>query len=217
MDTQKFIHVAPALLRVAWMAVILGMAMEIILVTLAAGFGTLRGTKPILADLLQKVSWSVIVCVGLAVGTLTRKMRGPAMGLSGLLAAPLAFLAATSVHKGVVHALDLAPSAGTGVSLVLIAIIKGCQYGSLGLILDWVARKPWGTLRAHLAMGLAVGLVFGSVILALTINAAPHRPPLPALMSRAANEYLFPIGCAFVVYVSKVLKQLGLKSEGVVT
>ena len=212
-DRQKFLNAAPALLHVAWLAVVLGVTMEIILVTLAAGFGTLRGTKPIAADLLQKVSWSVIVCVGLALGTLTRRARGTAMGLSGLLAAPVAFLAATSVHKGAVHALDLAPSAGTGVSLALIALIKGFQYGTLGLALDHIARKPWGGLKAYLSTGLAVGIVFGSVIIALVINAAPQRPPLPALASRAANEYLFPIGCAFVIYVSKVLKTVFMKVE----
>jgi hypothetical protein len=208
---------APALLRVAWFAVILGLLMEIVLVTLAAGFGTLRGTKPIVADLVQKVSWSVIVCVGLVLGAMTKKARGPAMGLSGLVVAPLAFLTATAMHKGAMHALSLAPSAGAGVSLVLIAAIKGVEYGSLGMILHWVAKKPWGGVKAYLATGLAVGIVFGSMIIALTINAAPKFPALSSFMPRAANEFLFPMGCAFAIYISHVMKRLGWKSEGVVT
>ena len=70
-----------ALLHVGWLAVLLGLVMEVILVVLAAGFGTLKGANPILADLVQKVSWSVVVCVGLAFGTTAKKARGPRWGL----------------------------------------------------------------------------------------------------------------------------------------
>jgi len=188
--------------------------MEVILVALAAGFGTLKGVNPILADLVQKVSWSVVVCVGLAVGTTAKKARGPLMGLAGLLAAPLAFMAARSLHEGAMRALEVASAAGPTPSLALIALIKGVQYGAFGLTLDWVEKKPWGGVAAYLATGLAAGIVFGGTLLALTIQAAPEMPPLPVLVSRAANEFLFPVGCAFVIYVSKVMKKLGGASEG---
>lgn len=203
-----------SLLHVGWLAVVLGLTMEAILVALAAGFGTLKGANPVLADLVQKVSWSVVVCVGLAVGTTAKEARGPVMGLSGLLAAPLAFMVARSLHKGAMQALAVAADAGPGPSLILIAILKGLQYGSFGLTLDWVAKKPWGGLPAHLATGLAVGVVFGGAMLALSIQAAPQTPPLPALVSRAANEFLFPVGCALVIYVSKVMKKTGGRPEG---
>jgi len=203
-----------ALLHVGWLAVLLGLVMEVILVALAAGFGTLKGANPILADLVQKVSWSVVVCVGLAVGTTAKKARGPRMGLAGLLAAPLAFMVARSLHKGAMQALEVAVAAGPGPSLLLIGLLKGLQYGSFGLTLDWVEKKPWGGLAAHLATGLAVGIVFGGAMLALSIQAAPQTPPLPALVSRAANEFLFPVGCAFVIYASKVMKRTGARPEG---
>src|SRR5207245_9110588 len=93
-----------ALLQVGWLAVLLGLVMEVILVALAAGFGTLKGANPILADLVQKVSWSVVVCVGLAVGTTAQKARGSLMGLAVLLAAPLPFIAAPSLHDGALQA-----------------------------------------------------------------------------------------------------------------
>jgi len=32
-------------------------------------------------------------------------------------------------------------------------------------------------------------------------------PPFPVLVSSATNEFLFPIGCALVIYVSKVMKK----------
>jgi hypothetical protein len=41
---------------VGWLAVLLGLTIEIILVALAAGFGTLKGAYPVLADLVQKIS-----------------------------------------------------------------------------------------------------------------------------------------------------------------
>ena len=203
--TKDSLHLWRALLRVGWMAVLLGLTMEAILVTLAAGFGSLQGTKPIVADLVQKVSWSVVVCVGLAVGAMAEKARGPALGLSGLIAAPLGFMVARSLHKGAMHALGLAGSTRPGLALVLIAAVKAVQYGSFGLMLDWIAKKPWGGLAAHLATGLAVGIIFGGGLLVLQIQAAA-QPPLPALISGAANEFLFPVGCALVIYVSKVMQ-----------
>ncbi|HEY3197958.1 MAG TPA: hypothetical protein VGJ57_08080 [Nitrospirales bacterium] len=213
MDTKKRFDAWLALLNVGWLAVLLGLTMEAILVALAAGFGTLHGTKPILADLVQKVSWSVVVCVGLAVGAMAKKARGPAMGFAGLLAAPLGFMVARSLHKGAMEALGLSASAGPGLALVLIAVVKGIQYGSFGLTLDWVGKKPWGGLAAHLLTGLAVGVVFGGALLALQVQAAAHWPPLPVLISRAANEFLFPVGCAFVIYVSKVMR-IALSTPG---
>ena len=213
METEKSFDASKSLLHVGWLAVLLGLTMEAILVALAAGFGTLKGANPVLADLVQKVSWSVVVCVGLAVGTTAKKAQGPLMGLAGLLAAPLAFMVARSLHKGAMEALALAADAGPGPSLILIAILKGFQYGSFGLALDWVAKRPWGGLSAHLATGLAAGVVFGGAMLALFVQAAPQTPPVPALVSRAANEFLFPVGCAFVIYVSKVMKKLSGRPE----
>ena len=213
METEKSFDGSKSLLYVGWLAVLLGLTMETILVALAAGFGTLNGANPVLADLVQKVSWSVVVCVGLAVGTTAKKARGSLMGLAGLLAAPLAFMVARSLHNGAKEALTVAADAGPGPSLILVAILKGFQYGSFGLALDWVAKRPWGGFSAHLATGLAVGVVFGGAVLALFVQTASQTPPVPALVSRAANEVLFPVGCALVIYVSKVLKKLGGRPE----
>ena len=207
MENEKSSDTWQSLLRVGWLAVLLGLAIEIILVLLAAGFGTLKGAYPVLADLVQKISWSVIVCVGIAVGTMAQKARGPLMGLAGLFAAPLAFVAARSLHKGALAALGVAAAAGPVPSLILIGALKGLQYASFGLVLNWVEKKPWGKLAAYLATGLAVGVVFGGTILALIIQAAPQMPPFPVLVSSATNEVLFPVGCALVIYVSKIMKK----------
>jgi len=207
MENEKSSDTWHSLLQVGWLAVLLGLAIEVILVVFAAGFGTLKGAYPVLADLVNKISWSVIVCVGIAVGTMAQKARGPLMGLAGLLAAPLAFVVARSLHKGALAALGVAAAAGPGPSLILIGVLKGLQYASFGLALNWVEKKPWGKLAAYLTTGLAVGVVFGGTILALVIQAAPQMPPFPVLVSSATNEVLFPIGCALVIYVSKVMKK----------
>ena len=79
METEKSFDASKSLLHVGWLAVLLGLTMEAILVALAAGLGTLKGANPVLADLVQKVSWSTSVCVGLAVGTTAKKARGSLM------------------------------------------------------------------------------------------------------------------------------------------
>jgi hypothetical protein len=207
MENEKPFDTWRSLLHVGWLAVLLGLAIEVILVVLAAGFGTLKDAYPILADLVQKTSWSVIVCVGIAIGTMAGKARGPLMGLAGLLAAPLAFVVARSLHKGAIAALGVAAAAGPGPSLILIGVLKGLQYASFGLALNWVETKPWGKLAGYLATGLSAGVVFGGTILALVIQAAPQMPPFPVLVSSATNEVFFPVGCAFVIYISKVMKK----------
>src|SRR5438128_1130412 len=93
------------LLRVAWLAVAIGCALELVLLAVSSGMGVLAGLKPFVADLVQKVSWSVIVCIGLAVGSAAGKARDLAMGLLGFISAPAGFYAARAIHKAVTQAL----------------------------------------------------------------------------------------------------------------
>ena len=64
--------------------------MEVLLL-LVSTFGDGFGLRPFVADLVKNVSWSVFVCVGLAVGTAVTQSRVPVMGFLGLISAPLAF------------------------------------------------------------------------------------------------------------------------------
>ncbi|HEY9421862.1 MAG TPA: hypothetical protein VIW92_10655, partial [Thermoanaerobaculia bacterium] len=122
-------------LRVAWLSVGLGIVLEIVLLVLAAFTDTGGASpKPFISDLAQKISWSFIVCIGLALGTTASKARPGVMGLLGLISAPLAFTVARSVHKGVNEALGLAATAG-GASVFLIAALKGVEYAVLGAVL----------------------------------------------------------------------------------
>jgi|AntDryMetagUQ889_1029465.scaffolds.fasta_scaffold00091_4 hypothetical protein len=130
-------RIGPKLARVAWLAILLGLAMEALLLLTAAGFGALKGVGPAVADSVKQVSWAVIVCGGLALGTAVSKLRAPVMGLLGLVSAPAAFNVARSLHEGTAAALDV-PSAAGGASVLLVAILKGVEYGCLGALIGWI-------------------------------------------------------------------------------
>src|SRR5262245_6922896 len=85
----KGVVLARRLLRVAWMSILLGLGVELLLVIIAAIFGAMTGAAPLIADAIQKVTWSVLVCSGIALGTAASKSaRAATMGLLGLLSAP---------------------------------------------------------------------------------------------------------------------------------
>ncbi len=197
------------LLRVAWLAVLLGFIMEGVLLLLGAGLGDLFGPGSVVAGFIKNVSWSVFVCVGLAVGTAVSKARVPAMGLSGLLAAPLAFEISRALHKGTLEALAVSGGGSDGASPVLIVVVKGLEYAALGMAIGWVGKRSWGGAAAHAGAGLAVGLAFGGTILALTMGASP-QPSLADLVTQGVNEVLFPVGCSLVLFSAGALgKRLG--------
>src|SRR5438309_5966989 len=75
-------------LHAAWLAILLGVLIEAALLILANVFSTYQTIAPFVSDLVQKISWSMIVCAALAVGTAASKLQGAVMGVIGLLAAP---------------------------------------------------------------------------------------------------------------------------------
>src|ERR671916_446097 len=180
------------LLRAAWLAILLGLVMEALLLLLGGALGDVLGLRPLVADLVRSISWSVFVCVGLAVGTAVAKARVPLMGVLGLLSAPLAFEASRVMHKGTLEALAATGEiASGGSSTLLVAVIKGLEYGCLGLAIGWVGTRPWGGAAAHAATGLAIGLVFGGSLPGLALVSAPEPLATADLVSRGFNEILF--------------------------
>lgn len=192
------------LLRVAWLAVVLGFVMESVLLLLGLGLGDLFGLGPIVAGLIKNVSWSVFVCVGLAVGTTVSKARVPTMGILGFLSAPIAFEVSRVLHKGTLEALAAAGDGSDGVSPLLVAFLKGLEYAVLGMAIGWVGGRPWGGAVAHMGMGLAVGFAFGGTILALNMGSTPQPPPTD-LLTQGVNEILFPVGCSLVLFSAGAL------------
>jgi hypothetical protein len=193
------------LLRVAWLAIGLGLLLQLTLLLVTAGFGKDISPRPLLAETLKTVSWSLLVCVGVALGRVAAKGRVPLEGVTGLLAAPLALLAANAVQKGVAEAVNAA-GVPAGPAPVWVLAIKAAEYGALGLALEWVGRRAWGSALGHLAVGLLVGVVFGGVFLTVVAQSAPTPLATPALLAKGLNELLFPVGCALVVFIAEVLR-----------
>ena len=137
----------PTLLRVAWLAILLGLLLQLALLLVAAGFGTDISPRPLLAETLKTVSWSLLVCVGVALGRVAAKGQVPLEGVTGLLAAPLALTAANTVQKVVAEAVDAA-GVPAGPAPLWVLAIKAAEYACLGLALNWVGRRAWHSARA---------------------------------------------------------------------
>jgi hypothetical protein len=193
------------LLRVAWLAILLGVLLQLAVLLVAAGFGNDISPRPALAETFKTVSWSLLVCVGVALGRVAAKGRLPLEGITGLLAAPLALTAANAVQRGVAEAVNAA-GVSAGPAPLWVLAIKAAEYGALGLALEWVGRRAWHSAFGHLAVGLLVGVVFGGVFLAVVVQAAPTPLPTPSLLAKGVNELLFPVGCALVVFIAEVLR-----------
>ena len=183
------------------------MGIEILLLIVAAGFGVLPGLERVIADLAGKVTWSTLVCAGLALGTAASRARAPLMGVSGLFAAPFAFHLSRTVQQGVDKTLEEV-AAGVSVSsqpLILLALLKALEYGCLGVAIGWIGGRPWGGALAHAAVGLVVGIIFGGAIISFTYWTAPEPLATADIFSRSINEVLFPVGCSLVLYTATAL------------
>ena len=200
------------LVRVAWLAILLGFAMEILILLPQAGFGVLPGLESVLKDLAGRVTWSTLVCAGLAAGTAASRARAPLMGLFGLLAAPIAFHLSRALQQGVAKTVE---EVAAGVSfgsqpLLILALLKAVEYGCLGVTIGWIGGRPWGGALAHAAVGLGVGILFGGAIVSFTYYTAPEPLTTADLFSRSINEVLFPVGCSLVLYTATALgKRVG--------
>lgn len=210
-------HSIPAtLLKAAWMAIALGIVMEAMILAVGAAFGSVPTVNAVIADSAQKVSWSVLVCGGLAIGTAAARASVRLMGILGAISAPLGFAVARATHKGMATAMGLAPAVG-GPSPVALAIVKAIQYGLLGIMLATMLRRMGLSLKGHLLAGFSVGVVFGAVTLYLMVSAAQDAgQPLsmPQIIARAVNEIAFPVGCSLVLYALSRLGTVTLASSG---
>jgi hypothetical protein len=56
---------------------------------------------------------------------------------------------------------------------VWVLTIPAAEYGCLGLALEWVGRRAWGSAFGHLAVGLLTGVVFGGLFLAVVVQSDP--------------------------------------------
>lgn len=186
------------MLHVAWLSIGVGLTLQI----LVSAVGALEAAPTAVVfvrDACQKMSWSTLVCLGVALGTTVSKSRPAWSGLAGLLSAPAAFVIARAVQKGVGAALRAPPLPVLGVgSFATLLILRAVQYAVLGAAVAHIARRPWGGLWAHVGIGVACGLVFGLPSLAITMS--PSGQSTAKIIGLALNEALFPVGCSMVLF-----------------
>ncbi len=201
---------AAILLHASWLAILLGLLMQVLGLFAVVAVGGSPQVHAVAAAVVGGISWSVMVCAGLAIGMLVAESRPVPGGIAGLIAAPLAFTAARIVQQSVGEVLDLSAGASTGPPVLLLTSLKAAEYACLGLALGWVGKQRWGGAAAHAGVGLAAGLVFGGIILWFVVRAT--QPPLStaALLSRGVNEVLFPVGCALVIFATTYIDRHGM-------
>ena len=85
-------------------------------------------------------------------------------------------------------------------------MIKGVEYGCLGMAVAWLGSRTWGGAADHAGLGLLVGTVFGGTLVASTLVFVPATPTA-ALVSQGINELLFPVGCSLVLFSAGALER----------
>jgi hypothetical protein len=190
----------PVLTRVAWWSILLGLVMEALLLLLR--LDKLPELQPA-AEGLGRVTWSLIVCLGLGLGKVLSEDKAFWMGLAGLVSAPVAFTAAQAVQKTVTEIATSVESGPLNPALLGVAALRGVEYLVLGAILAVLSQRK-SRPALFLAAGLVVGVVFGGILLALTPAALGS---VAALLGWVVNEVMFPMGCAAVLYGAGVVSK----------
>lgn len=188
-----------AIFTAVWMAILLGLGLQVLIFLAKTGAGAHVKGAQVLVDVAGGVTWSLIVCAGVTVGTVASRNASTLMGLLGLVCAPLAFAAAKGVQRGAQWMLAQPPDRINAL-VVQTGIAKTIEYALLGFALGRLIRTPYSTLRNHAALGLAFGLTFGALVLALNLTQSPQPLPSPKIIGIALNEFVFPMGCSMVIY-----------------
>lgn len=183
-------------LEAAWLAVFLGLTVQALIVIAKLLAGGTQSPLAFAASVGQGITWSVLVCGGVAIGSVAR-VKSLAMGLLGLVSGPLAWGLAKGVQKALQALMGL-PVDKVDSFFYLITSIKGAEYAVLGAALGFLAGRARTRLATFAGTGLATGLVFGTIAIALNLNHAKMQ--LPALVGLGVNELVFPVGCSLVIY-----------------
>lgn len=195
------------ILTAAWLAVIAGVLVQMIVIGVRAWAGGVIEQIGFAAEMAQGVSFSVLVCAAIAVGTLASKSRQHIAGLWGLFAGPLAWAAAKGVQKGV-QALAGAPQDQLTPLFWTVCAWKGLEYALLGFGLAAIVGRPEARIGSYLTLGALIGLLSGCVVIALNLGnalVAGGAVPGPKIASLFANELFFATACSVVIYTAQAL------------
>jgi hypothetical protein len=191
------------LLNVAWLAIGLGITVELLPLLVAALLSAAPGVRGIVADLAENVTWAFLVCLGLAFGQVARQTAQPvATTAAGLLAEPVAFISARSIHKGALSALSVIDHTN-GPNPWMIGGIKAIEYAVLGYLVARLLKAESARWSQFVERGLAVGIVFTPLLLLVVASTTQPALSSAALTTRGLNEFIFPIGCALILFVGE--------------
>ena len=209
-------HGLRVLFAACWFAILLGLGLQILILIAKHAAGANVPGAQLLIDMIGGVTWSLIVCGGVAVGTVAARSVSETMGWLGLICAPLAFAAAKGVQRGTAW-INGQPMEKFGALVIQTGLVKTIEYAALGYLLGRIIRTPASTARNHAMIGLLFGLAFGWLLLALNLAHAGATPiPPPKAIGLMLNEFVFPLGCSMVIYYVALLSDRGSAMERVV-
>ncbi|MEZ5312870.1 MAG: hypothetical protein R2862_04045 [Thermoanaerobaculia bacterium] len=198
------------LLKSAWLAVLLGLAVEGAVLLTVAAFGGALAAKPATA---RSRAEALLVGHGLR-GTGARPYRRPReRAAHGPRRAPRG-------AGGVRHRARPAqggcagarPRRGGRHDRPLAArhrVVPRDRVRAPRIRDQLAVAQELGGVGAHAIAGFAAGLLFGVPLVVLAVQAMPQMGGL-AIAARLTNELIFPLGCALVLYASDTLgKRLG--------
>jgi hypothetical protein len=191
---------------VALLGVCLGFIMQaVVIIARILGGGVFPGAT-LLADIVQTVTWSWLVCTGVTIGVAVGKGRKALAGLVGLLFAPVALAAAKAAQRAVLAIIEAIEQPAT-VPLATAGVVRAIEYGLLAYLLARLTERRVLRPRRYIATGLAIGLSFGVVLVWLTYRSMElvgKAPTTAQLLGLVANEIGTPTGCAIIIYVAQL-------------
>ncbi len=196
------------LATVAWLAILLGLGIQGLIVAAKTFFGTAPGASQAVVDFAHGITWSFFVCAGIGLGTTLARARSAIGGMIGAVSAPVSMGLAKGSQKVMGSAMGLADKPAI-LSFLTVGSLRALEYGFLGWMLARLASRNESRASRFIATGATAGLVFGGGITYLTIQAAGANGGMAAaqMITTALNEMVFPIGCSFVVWIALTLGQ----------
>src|SRR6478752_7404509 len=161
----------------------------------------------LVVDVATGVTWSLLVCTGLAVGLTIAKGRPMLTGALAFCIAPAALAVAKASQKVLTDWLDAAEKA-VFLDLGTVSVLRAAEYALLGWLLARLVVRDEDRSWLYLGAGCAAGIIFGGAITGLTWRAAdrggtPLTPPM--LAATTINEMVFPVGCALVIFLGHLV------------
>ena len=191
---------------IAVLSIALGLVIQLTIVGIRIAYGGTASGPQMMVSFASGVTWSLLVCTGVGIGTVIIRMRAALAGLLGLLVAPLAVAMAKASQRMVAGLMEVAEQQAV-LSLGSVSMARAVQYGTLGFLLGTLAQRGEKRIGHYVGSGALVGLVLGGLVVILIANVAASRgTPLapPALAASVINEMLFPICCSLVIYAAQL-------------